>query len=78
MSFELDCDFIFIQTDNVRLIHRLSTLRPKAYIIVFSNNPKVRGAVGVDFGVYVYPVTADTDPVRFLKNHGEKYGMKAT
>ena len=40
---------------NGKLIHRLSTLRPRAYIIVFSDNSKVKGAVGADFGVYVYP-----------------------
>lgn len=59
------------------MIHRLSTLRPKAYIIVFTDNPKIKGCVGVDFGVYVYPKGPDSDPVNFLKNHGENYGFKA-
>lgn len=53
-------------------------MRPKAYVIVFSSNPKVRGAVGIDFGVYVYPKGPDTDPIVFLKNHGENYGFKPT
>jgi len=46
-------------------------------LIVFSNNPKVRGAVAIDFGVYVYPLGPDTDPVTFLKNHGANYGYSS-
>lgn len=78
LSFELDCEFIFLETDNIKLIHRLSSLRPKAFLIVFSDSPKVRGAVAIDFGVYVYPKEKAADPVRFLKEHGENYGYKAT
>lgn len=65
-----------METDNIRLIHRISTLRPQAYIIVFSDNPKVRGAVAIDFGVYVYPKGKVTDPAYFIEHHGEKYGLK--
>lgn len=61
------------------MIHRLSSLRPKAYLIVFSNNPKVKGAVAIDFGVYVYPISPETtDPVSFIKNHGANYGFTTT
>jgi pyruvate kinase len=58
------------------LIHRLSTLRPRAYIIVFTDNPKVKGAVAIDFGVYVYPKGPIRDPINFVKNHGPNYGFK--
>lgn len=70
LAFELDCEFIFIETDNIRLIHRFSSLRPKAFLIIFSDNPKVKGAVAIDFGVYVYPKGPDTNPVHFLRAHG--------
>jgi pyruvate kinase len=77
LSFELECDFIFLETDNVKLIHRLSSLRPRAYLIIFSNNQSVKGAVAIDFGVYVYPKDpSHTDPTLFLKHHGENYGFK--
>lgn len=49
-------------------------MRPKAFLIVFSDNPKVKGAVAIDFGVYVYPKGQDQNPVHFLKTHGENYG----
>lgn len=68
LSFELDCHFIFIQTESVSLIHRLSTLRPKAYLIVFTDNEKVRGAVSADFGVYVYRITKLDQWNNFIKN----------
>lgn len=78
MAFELDCEFIFLETDNIRLIHRFSSMRPKAFLIVFSDNPKVKGAVAIDFGVYVYPKGHDQNPVHFLKTHGENYGYSST
>ena len=71
----MGCQFIFIRTDDVQLIHRLSTLRPRAYIIVFTDNSKVKGAVGADFGVYVYP-TETEEPGTFVKNFGEHFGIK--
>ena len=75
LSFELDCDFIFIQTDDVRLISRLSSLRPHAYLIVFTDNPKVKGAVAINFGVYCYPTSENTTPRRFIEAHGSNYGL---
>jgi pyruvate kinase len=50
----MNCHFIFIQTGNVKLIHRISTLRPKSFIIIFSDNNSLKGAVANDFGVYVH------------------------
>ena len=75
LSFELNCDFIFVQTDDVRLINRLSSLRPKAYIIAFSNNPKVKNLVSVNFGVYSYPLSM-ADPKKFISEVGSEYGIK--
>lgn len=36
----------------------------------------MRGAVGIDFGVYVYPKGPDTDPNTFVKRHYQNYGYK--
>lgn len=53
-SFELDCKFILIKTESVRLVHRLSTLRPKSYILVLSNNQAMKKAISLDFGVSAF------------------------
>ena len=37
LSFEITADLIFIETNNIRLINRLSSLRPRAHICVFSD-----------------------------------------
>lgn len=50
-------------------------MRPRAYLIVFTNNKYVKGAVAVNFGVYCYPCGGDSRPSNFLKNHGENYGF---
>ena len=73
----MGCDFIFIQTDNVKLISRLSSLRPLAYLIVFTDKPEVKGAVAVNFGVYCYKSGEDLKPVNFFKNHGSNYGYES-
>ena len=65
LSFELDCEFIFIKTQDIRLINRLSSLRPKAYIIAFSDNKKIKNLSAVNFGVYVYP-TSMSDGKKFV------------
>ena len=77
LSFELDCDFIFLQTDNIRLINRLSSLRPKAYLIVFSNEKKVENAVTINFGVYCYPKDGIRNPIKFIEVDGKNYGFEA-
>lgn len=39
----------------------------------------MKGAVAIDFGVYVYPISPETtDPVTFIKNHGANYGYSTT
>ena len=77
LSFELDCTFIFLETDNIRLINRISSLRPKAYLIVFSNEKKVKNAVAINFGVYCYPKGEFSNPNKFIEAHGVNYGLKA-
>lgn len=74
LAFELDCQFIFVITDSVSLIGKISALRPKAYIIVFTDKPEVKGAVAIRFGVYCYLKGYDIVADNFLKNHGHKYG----
>ena len=58
------------------MINRLSSLRPKAYIIVFSNNKNVKNAVAINFGVYVYPQDEVANPNKFIEVHGENYGIQ--
>lgn len=55
MSFELTADLIFLETENLKLINELSSLRPRAYICVFTDNPMVKNLTAVNFGVYVFP-----------------------
>lgn len=66
MTFELDCHFIFVQTDSVKLIGKISSLRPKAFIIVFTDKPEVKGAVAIRFGVYCYKKTESGNAQAFL------------
>ena len=55
MSFELKCSFIFVLTDNIGLINRISNLRPKAYICVFTDSAVTKNATSLNFGVYCFP-----------------------
>lgn len=66
MAFELDCHFIFIQTDCVKLIGKISALRPRAFIIVFTDKPEVKGAVAIRFGVYCYKTVESGNAHAFL------------
>lgn len=60
------------------MIRRLSTLRPYAYIIVFTDNPKVRGAVAINFGVYCYPLSERASPQEFVNKKAKNYGFSPT
>lgn len=70
----MECHFIFVATDNIKLIGKISALRPKAFIIVFTDIPEVKGAVAIRFGVYCYRTGSDMKAETFLKGHGHKYG----
>lgn len=56
------------------MIGKISSLRPKAFIIVFTDKPEVKGALAIRFGVYCYKKGFDMVPENFLKDHGHKYG----
>lgn len=55
LSFEITADLIFLETENIQLINRLSSLRPRAYICVFTDNPTVKRLTAINFGVYCFP-----------------------
>lgn len=74
LAFELDCHFIFVTTDNVRLVGKISALRPRAYVIVFTNKSEVKGAIAIRFGVYCYRKDEFKDADDFLRGRGFKYG----
>lgn len=57
------------------MIGKISSLRPKAFIIVFTDKPEVKGAVAIRFGVYCYKRGEDEKAETFLKGHGHKYGF---
>jgi pyruvate kinase len=48
------------------LIGKISSLRPKAFIIVFTDKPEVKGAVAIRFGVYCYKKTESGNAQAFL------------
>ena len=63
----------------MKLISRLSSLRPHAYIIIFTDNPKVKSAVAINFGVYVYPKSEWGISCKdFIAKHGYHYGFNTT
>jgi hypothetical protein len=76
MSFELGCDLIMLQTDNFKLINRISSLRPRAYICVFSDDPRMKNATALNFGVYCFPKKFESKLSLFLTDHGAGFGLK--
>lgn len=65
-------------TDNVKLISKISALRPRAYIIVFTDKPEIKGAIAIRFGCYCYRRDEFKTPDDFLKGRGFKYGYNET
>ena len=51
----------------------MSSLRPKAYICVFSDNPRVKKLTAVNFGVYVFPRSFKKDPETFIGTFGSRF-----
>ncbi len=72
ISFRLHADLIFIATDNVKLLNKLSSLRPSAYICVFTDNPTVKKLTAINFGVYCFPSQARLNPAEFAKTFGKE------
>jgi pyruvate kinase len=65
-----------IQTDSFSLINRISALRPKAYICVFSDDPKMKHGTALNFGVYCFPKKFDGKLSEFLTDHGSRFLLK--
>ena len=62
----------------MKLISRISSLRPQAYVIVFTDSPKVIGALGVNFGVYCYSKAENKLGAKeFIAKYGAAYGHKS-
>jgi len=55
LSFEITADLIFLETNNIKLINRLSSLRPRAYLCIFTDYPYVKNLTAINFGVYCFP-----------------------
>jgi len=73
LSFELTADLIFLETENIKLINQLSSLRPRAYICVFTDNPAVKNATAVNFGVYCFPKSYIKNPDEFIHTVGAQF-----
>ena len=43
---------------------------------MFTDDKKVKNAVAINFGVYVYPKDEYKHPNKFIEDHGENYGIK--
>ena len=76
MSFELNCDLIMLQTDSFSLVNRISSLRPRAYTCVFSDDPKLKHATALNFGVYCFPKKFESRLTEFLADHGARFCLK--
>lgn len=73
LSFENDADLIFIETEDLKLINQLSSLRPSAYICVFSDNPRVKNLTALNFGVYCFPRNFLGNPEQFIGTFGSQF-----
>lgn len=70
LSFEITADLIFLETNNVKLINRLSCLRPRAYICIFTDQPHVKHLTAINFGVYCFPHAMAKNPEEFISTVG--------
>jgi pyruvate kinase len=73
LSFEITADLIFLETDNVKLINRLSSLRPRAYICIFTDEPYVKNLTAINFGVYCFPKAMARNPEEFVGTVGVNF-----
>jgi pyruvate kinase len=76
LSFETTADIIFLETDNIRLINRISSLRPRAYLCIFTDAPYVKALTAVNFGVYCFPRHFIKNPEEFIKTVGSEFVNK--
>lgn len=73
LSFEITADLLFLETDSVKLINRISSLRPRAYLCVFSDNPSVKNLTAINFGVYTFPRHFIKNPEEFVNTIGRGF-----
>ncbi len=48
----------------------MASLRPRAYICVFSDDPVVKRLTALNFGVYTFPVSLIKNPEEFIATAG--------
>ena len=70
LSFEVTADLIFLETDNIKLISRISSLRPRAYLCIFTDAPHVKNLTALNFGVYCFPKRFAKEPEEFIGEVG--------
>lgn len=70
LSFEITADLIFLETNNIKLINRLSSLRPRAHICIFTDYPYVKNLTAINFGVYCFPRTLVKSYEQFIATVG--------
>jgi len=73
LSFEVTADIIFLETDNVKLINSIACLRPRAYICVFTDTPRVKSLTAINFGVYCFPRSMSKNPEEFVGTVGQGF-----
>jgi hypothetical protein len=62
-----------VETDNIKFINQLSSLRPRAYICVFTDNPVVKNLTALNFGVYCFPRYLIKYPDEFVGTLGKEF-----
>ena len=73
LAFEMKADLIFIETENLKMINQLSALRPRAYICVFSDTPRVKNLTALNFGVYCFPRSFKKNPDEFVGTFSKEF-----
>ena len=75
LSFSTRCSLIFLEIkNNYQIVQRLSALRPKAHICVFTDNPRVCSALSLNFGVYCFPPIKAASKKKMLEEFLVVYG----
>lgn len=73
LSFELAADLIFLETNNIKLINRISSLRPRAYLCIFTDDINVKNLTTCNFGVYTFPRSFAKNPEEFIGTIGKGF-----
>lgn len=51
----------------------MSSLRPRAYICVFSDNPTIKKLTAINFGVYCFPRSFSNNADEFVSTLGTQF-----